>query len=44
MIETEEYYGGTYPNPPEYEEKEYNEDYEAEMADIIYEERELGLR
>ena len=44
MIETEEYYWGTYPNPPEIEEKNSKEDYEAEMADIIYEERELGLR
>lgn len=44
MIETEEYYGGTYPEQPETEEKESAEDFDSEMADIIYEERELGLR
>ena len=43
MIETEEYYGGTYPEPPEIEEKESDEDYDSEMADISDEERELGL-
>lgn len=45
MLETEEYYGGTYPEPPENEEeKNINEDYDAEMADIYYEEKKLGLR
>lgn len=44
MIESEEYYGGTYPDPPEIKEKEPEEDYGSEMADIIYEEKELGLR
>lgn len=42
MIETEEYYGGTYPDPPEIKESE--EDYGSEIADIIYEEKELGLK
>lgn len=44
MIETEEYYGGTYPDEIYEEEKESEEDYDSEMADIYYEERELGLR
>ena len=43
MLETLEYYGGTYSEPPEIEERESEEDYDSEMADIIYEERELGL-
>lgn len=43
-METVEYYGGTYPDTPEYEEKEYiEEDYEDYIADIIYEEKELEL-
>ena len=43
MIETEEYHGGTYPDPSEIKEKESEEDYGSEIADIIYEEKELGL-
>lgn len=42
MIETEEYYGGTYPEPSEPKEKE--EDYDAYMSDVIYEEERLGMR
>lgn len=42
MIDTEEYYGGTYPEYPEpVEEKEDYDDY---IVDVIYEEEKLGLR
>lgn len=39
MIDTEEYYGGTYPEPPEYGEEK--EDYDDYMADVIYDEMKL---
>lgn len=51
MIETKEYYGGTYPEPneviddDEYGDEIFDEDYSYEefITDLIYEERELGL-
>ena len=36
MIDTSEYYGGTYPSP--YEDEEYNEDFDyGDYIDYVYE-------
>ena len=47
MIDTSEYYGGTYPEPNEVIDEDPfdwdQDDYDCYMADVIYEERELGL-
>lgn len=43
MIDTSEYYGGTYPDPPEFEEKEENDDYEWQYADERYELEKLEM-
>lgn len=42
-IDTSEYYGGTYPDPPEYEEEDntYDDD-EWDLADDLYEEERIG--
>jgi len=38
-METEEYYGGTYPEPPEYEEEQVDwNEYQWELADIYHDE------
>ncbi len=37
MIDTREYYGGTYPEPPELEEDYNTNDYESHYADEYYE-------
>lgn len=37
-MDTEEYYAGLYPEPPEYEEKPNWDEYELELADIYHEE------
>lgn len=42
MIDTSEYYGGTYPDPPEFEEED-NEDYEWQYADERYELEKLEM-
>lgn len=44
IIDTREYYGGTYPEPLDEEEQEKvsNEEYEAYMADVYYEEMMIG--
>ena len=42
-METEEYYGGTYPDPPEIEE-EYDELDEMSYYDEIVDDIRLGLR
>lgn len=38
-IDTEEYYGGCYPEPPEYEEEQVDwNEYQWELADIYHDE------
>ena len=37
MIDTEEYYGGTYPDPPE-DKEDKQENYDDYMADVIQDE------
>lgn len=37
MIETEEYYGGTYPECPELEESEKLEGYEEYISELLHE-------
>lgn len=41
MIDTSEYYGGTYPDPPEYEEEREEYD-EWDMVDDLYEIERIG--
>ena len=38
-MDTEEYYGGTYPEPPEYEEKESDYEHEWDLADEYCDEK-----
>lgn len=43
-IDTSEYYGGTYPDPPEYEEEDntYDTCDEWDLADDLYEMERIG--
>jgi len=43
MIRTDEYYGGTYPEPHEVIDCEDEEDFDDYYADIVHEEQMLGL-
>lgn len=47
MIRTDEYYGGTYPEPNEVYDDEpsdwEDDDYLLYMADVMYEENKLGI-
>ena len=41
-IDTSEYYGGTYPDPPEYEEEDNTYYGEWDLADDLYEMERIG--
>ena len=44
MIDTSEYYAGTYPEPPEeIDDVEYEDDYDLDMADEYNELNKLGM-